>query len=276
MTSLLQKINEIDLRIDSLDSSNLQTQITTNSNDISALQTGKQGLLTAGDNITIVGNTISASGGGGSTDTTALQAQVDTNTSDISGIQTNKQDTLTAGDNITITGNVISSSGGGTLPEDASFTSVNTSTLQASGNVSFLGDIFQPNRVSFLAHRLNTNETYSGGATMIYNNIISNNGNGYSSTTGIFTAPLSGTYLFGCSFYSFNENHEVQFVVGSSVKEVIRKQEKTNENNVTKDTGTCFTYLSAGTQIRLICTQGSITLLGNPQLINTFYGYFLG
>ena len=64
MTSLLQKINELDIRVDGLDSSNLQTQITTNSNDMSSLQTNTQDKLIAGDNITIVGNTISSSGGG--------------------------------------------------------------------------------------------------------------------------------------------------------------------------------------------------------------------
>ena len=64
MTSLLQKINELVIRMDGLESSNLQTQITTNSNDISTLQIDKQDILTAGDNISIVGNTISSSGGG--------------------------------------------------------------------------------------------------------------------------------------------------------------------------------------------------------------------
>jgi hypothetical protein len=73
MTSLLQKIIELDLRIDN----------------------------------------ISTSGGGGTTDTTALQNQIDINTDDILTLQTDKQDKLTAGDNITIVGNTISSSGGG-------------------------------------------------------------------------------------------------------------------------------------------------------------------
>jgi hypothetical protein len=63
MTSLLQKINELDIRVDGLDSSNLQTQITTNSNDISTLQIDKQDILIAGDNITIVDNVISSTGG---------------------------------------------------------------------------------------------------------------------------------------------------------------------------------------------------------------------
>jgi hypothetical protein len=51
MTPLLQKINELDIRVDGLGSSNLQTQITTNSNDISTLQIDKQDILLAGDNI---------------------------------------------------------------------------------------------------------------------------------------------------------------------------------------------------------------------------------
>jgi len=73
MTSLLQKINDLNVRVDN----------------------------------------VSTSGGDGTTDTTALQAQIDTNTTDISGIQIHKQNTLVAGDNITIVNNTISSGGGG-------------------------------------------------------------------------------------------------------------------------------------------------------------------
>ena len=69
MTSLLQKINTLDTKVDGLDSSNLQTQITTNTDDISTLQTSKQNTLTAGDNITIVDNVISSTGGGSTTET---------------------------------------------------------------------------------------------------------------------------------------------------------------------------------------------------------------
>ena len=67
MTSLLQKINTLDTKVDGLDSSNLQTQITTNTNDISGIQANKQNTLIAGDNITITGDTISSTGGGSGT-----------------------------------------------------------------------------------------------------------------------------------------------------------------------------------------------------------------
>ena len=71
MTSLLQKINELNVRVDNVSTSGgggttdttTQAQVDTNTTDISTLQTSKQNTLIAGDNITITGDTISASGG---------------------------------------------------------------------------------------------------------------------------------------------------------------------------------------------------------------------
>jgi hypothetical protein len=68
------------------DTTALQTQIDTNTNDISNIQTNKQNTLIAGDNITIVGDTISASGGGSGTtidSTTDLNCNTITTVGDI-------------------------------------------------------------------------------------------------------------------------------------------------------------------------------------------------
>jgi len=70
MTSLLQKINELNVRVDNVSTSGgggttdttTQAQVDTNTTDISTLQTSKQNTLIAGDNITITGDTISTSG----------------------------------------------------------------------------------------------------------------------------------------------------------------------------------------------------------------------
>ena len=74
MTSLLQKINDLNVRVDNVstsggttDTTALQAQVDTNTTDISGIQTNKQNTLIAGDNITITGDTISSSGGGGTT-----------------------------------------------------------------------------------------------------------------------------------------------------------------------------------------------------------------
>ena len=72
MTSLLQKINDLNVRVDNVstsggttDTTALQAQVDTNTADISGIQTNKQNALIAGDNITITGDTISSTGGGG-------------------------------------------------------------------------------------------------------------------------------------------------------------------------------------------------------------------
>jgi len=54
------------------DTTALQAQVDTNTSDISGIQTNKQDKLTAGDNITIVDNVISSTGGGSTTDTTKV------------------------------------------------------------------------------------------------------------------------------------------------------------------------------------------------------------
>ena len=53
-----------------------------------------------------------------------------------------------------------------------------------------------PNRVSFSANVHNSHLTLGVGQTVIYDNILTNNGNGYDDRSGIFTCPVAGTYMF--------------------------------------------------------------------------------
>ena len=53
-----------------------------------------------------------------------------------------------------------------------------------------------PNRVSFSANVFSGHLTLGAGQTVKYDNILTNNGKGYNSKTGVFTCPLAGTYLF--------------------------------------------------------------------------------
>lgn len=56
-----------------------------------------------------------------------------------------------------------------------------------------LKDIVTPADISFYASR---SSSFGNPGYVSYENIILNNGNGLDRTTGIFTAPKSGTYLF--------------------------------------------------------------------------------
>ena len=91
MTSLLQKINDLNVRVDNVstsggttDTTALQAQVDTNTTDISGIQTNKQNVLIAGDNITNTGDTISASGGGSTIDSnTDLSVKTLTTSGDV-------------------------------------------------------------------------------------------------------------------------------------------------------------------------------------------------
>lgn len=58
-------------------------------------------------------------------------------------------------------------------------------------------------KVAFTAAVKASISTWNGG-TLIFNTVISNVGDGYNEKTGIFCAPLAGTYVFYISFNQFN------------------------------------------------------------------------
>lgn len=129
LNGLEQNVTNLTNEVNNLEGSvtNISNQVTNITQEITDLGDDKQDKLVAGENITIVGNVISATGGGGSvvvdsvlstTSTNPVQNKVITQT--LNGMQASigtKQERLTAGANITIdANNVISASGGGGLP----------------------------------------------------------------------------------------------------------------------------------------------------------------
>ena len=60
-------------------------------------------------------------------------------------------------------------------------------------------------KVAFTAAVTSSSTTWNSG-NLIFNRIISNLGNGYNRRTGVFTAPVAGTYVF---YVSVNEYHKL-------------------------------------------------------------------
>lgn len=121
-----------DIQGDLLDNPSAKDYISTLTNMVEALEKSKQDTLIAGQNITIVDNVISATGGQGGYEpdrstivldgkqrlsvndyvsASAVQGSVALLQQSITNLDAKKQDTLTAGQNITIRDNVISASG---------------------------------------------------------------------------------------------------------------------------------------------------------------------
>ena len=60
-------------------------------------------------------------------------------------------------------------------------------------------------KVAFTAAVTSPSNTWNSG-NLIFNRIVSNLGNGYNHRTGVFTAPVAGTYVF---YVSINEYHKL-------------------------------------------------------------------
>lgn len=93
----------------------------------------------------------------------------------------------------------------------ASPTFTGTVTLPTTTVTGVLTATAQPR---FLATR-SGNLSYTGGNTVVYNATSYNVGSHYSTSTGLFTAPISGNYIFSASVYQSGAIYQLWFNINS-------------------------------------------------------------
>jgi hypothetical protein len=86
---------------------------------------------------------------------------------------------------------------------DTGITSVLATKANLSGGNTFTGsqtfnsgNVLVPSQVGFLAYRTDGSFTPTVNTDIIWNNVTHNDGNGYNTSNGRFTAPVAGKYLF--------------------------------------------------------------------------------
>ncbi|XP_052813619.1 hemicentin-1-like isoform X2 [Mya arenaria] len=111
-------------------------------------------------------------------------------------------------------------------------------------------------RIAFSA-LLSTSQTRSSGQTIVFDRITVNHGNGYSSSTGQFTAPQAGTYQFGFSimFYApLSTDNECGFFLMKGSTQVLRSWSDTHSGKNGYSQSSIFSRAS-------ICQQTSVVLI---------------
>ncbi|KAK3105242.1 hypothetical protein FSP39_020626 [Pinctada imbricata] len=73
--------------------------------------------------------------------------------------------------------------------------------------INSLGYLGGHNRIAFSAVT-SSSSSYSGSSDVKFSTIITNVGNGFSHSTGLFTAPNAGVYVFEWSIRSYSGNNE--------------------------------------------------------------------
>ena len=109
----------------------------------------------------------------------------------------------------TTSNNALSIGGGASAANAATsisfFTESNTTTRTGTQRmlIHSSGRVTMPYQPAFLAYSTNGQTTYGSGAEFILNSTQTNIGNHYSTTTGRFTAPVTGFYAFSYGIYSY-------------------------------------------------------------------------
>lgn len=145
------------------------------------------------------------------------------------------------------------------------------------------GRVTMPYQPAFLARGNSTTTVGSNYADLIYPLVDFNNGNHYNSTTGRFTAPVSGYYVFTGHIVptANSQNAPSEFFVevnnGSQTGRVFldrrKKIEGTSENTFSLS-GSAVLYLSQNDFVNL--SHVNITSTATIEGSSVFSGYLLG
>lgn len=165
-------------------------------------------------------------------------------------------------------GAVIDADTSGVLELQSGSTPTTAVTINTGGQVNF------PLQPKFFATLTSGNTGTTG--TIVFNNVVLNVGNGYSGSTGVFTAPVAGYYQFSVTGISANGTYtetEVRYNSSTMVFN-IRGQGASGTTTNAGSGGTFIYYMNANDTMRCTIAGGASQFGGGPY--TTFSGTLIG
>ncbi len=113
--------------------------------------------------------------------------------------------------------------------------------------------------------------TVSSTNTIVYDLADVNQGNAYSTSTGIFTAPQTGLYWFGSTFLNVGSEADVEIRLDNTSDSIGKMRASSSSNHVTAS-WSGVVYLTANQNVRCVVTSGTAH---NGGRWTTFTGYLI-
>lgn len=142
------------------------------------------------------------------------------------------------------------------------------------------GRVLMPNRPAFSAWMNNANYSVTTPVAVLWNNVTSNIGSCYSTSTGRFTAPIAGMYFFSWQLLARNviSGARTSLYKNSALFGTSNAQTYSEGSNIqTMASASCIVPLSAGDYVEIrVWTGGSGDFYGDSNSHNSFSGHQIG
>lgn len=122
--------------------------------------------------------------------------------------------------NLTVTGTSLTVNGNEALVVDKATQPLDISSSAGNGSIKIdsSGRITAPNRVMFYARKASGSGDVTGVYTAQFDTKIFDVGNGFNTSTGVYTAPVAGNYQFSiCAFNDYGNAGRIDWEKNGSV-----------------------------------------------------------
>jgi len=172
--------------------------------------------------------------------------------------------------------------GGAYGDTDLRFSTYYNNVVSERMGIDEQGRVTMPYQPAFEAWINTLSSSFSQGQTWVFNATRINRGNSFSTSTGRFTAPVEGVYVFGATLGDDDATEFsgkiVSFFVNGGYYRDITEGETGNGAHWETHAGTLI-YLNTGDYVDVRCRGGGVILNNGsdgPAFRNSFYGYLLG
>ena len=138
--------------------------------------------------------------------------------------------------------------------------------------------MFVSEKIAFHAILVSSIQGTTGGQTIVFNQVDTNLGGGYSNTTGVFTAPVAGTYVFSLTFYMYYPSSSYAsygelYIMQNNVQSIRVRLRLDNSVNEGTASGTTVLSLNKGDHVYVQASYANMYILGGK--MSFFSGFLL-